>query len=367
MSNIVQLNNSTIVTGATALNQYLVCKTRYKQIGIPVYQFQYSNPPIDFVNPDTELTIDETTLYDYSSATITPYNAAIAVTINGENYGIPIYTVEQNDDITPAITFHETTTVSDLTARNEYVVAILDNEPYGIPLVNYSSLYPFTSTMAMSAIGINTVITSMKASISIECNPFSDYTLPDSFSRRRDFVHFLPLEKGEDSIYNNFSRGAKRSLNKADEKGVVVRRIQAQEELKSYFKVYRSTLQRWGDATRVTFPEKIFSTLFHGGGDAVKFWVAEKETTVIAVLTLVYWNRMVHGFHAAALKEYFDCCPNNILHMEAIRDAIKNNYRFYDFGASGGMEGVIRFKESMGAEKREFIAGHWKSRRVKRG
>lgn len=215
---------------------------------------------------------------------------------------------------------------------------------------------------------INNFITSMRASISIECNPFAEgYTLPDSFSRKRDFVHFIPLEKGEDSIYKNLSRGAKRSLNRADEQGVVVRRIQAQEELKSYFEVYRSTLKRWGDATRVTFPEKIFNTMFHKGGDAVKIWVAEKESKVIAVLTLVYWNRMVHGFHAAALKEYFDCCPNNILHMEAIRDAIKNNYRYYDFGASGEMEGVIRFKESMGAEKREFLKGHWKSRRAKKG
>ncbi len=214
---------------------------------------------------------------------------------------------------------------------------------------------------------INHFITSMKASISIECNPFSDCTLPASFSRKRDFVHCISLEKGEDAIYKNFSRGAKRSLNRADEKGVLVRRIQTQEELKSYFKVYRATLKRWGDDTRVTYPETIFKTMFHNGGDAVKIWVAEKEDKVIAVLTLVYWNGMVHGFHAAALKEYFDCCPNNILHMEAIRDAIKNNYRYYDFGASGGMEGVIRFKESMGAEKREFLKGHWKSRRAKKG
>ena len=207
-------------------------------------------------------------------------------------------------------------------------------------------------------------ITSIKASIAIECNPFAAYTLPDPFSRKRDFVHFIALEKGEDSVYKKLSRGAKRSLNRADEKGVVVRRIKTQDELKSYFKVYRSNLKRWGDATRVTFPEKIFKTMFHNGGDAVKIWAAEKENKVIAVLTLVYWNGMVHGFHAAALKEYFDCCPNNILHMVAIRDAIKNNYRYYDFGASGEMEGVIRFKESMGAERREFTAGHWKFRRA---
>lgn len=158
MSNVIEIKNSTIVTGATASNKYLVCKTKYKQIGIPVYEFQYSTPPIDFVNPDTELVIEDTTLYDYNSATIQPYNAAIAVEINGENYGIPIYTIEQSQNVAEAITFHNTTTVSDLTARGEYLVAILDNTPYGIPLVDYSSRYPFTSSMPMSAIGVDTVI-----------------------------------------------------------------------------------------------------------------------------------------------------------------------------------------------------------------
>ena len=78
-------------------------------------------------------------------------------------------------------------------------------------------------------------ITSIKASIAIECNPFADYTLPDSFSRKRDFVHFIALEKGEDFVCKKLSRGAKRSLKRANEKGVVVRRIQAEKELKSYF------------------------------------------------------------------------------------------------------------------------------------
>jgi hypothetical protein len=209
-------------------------------------------------------------------------------------------------------------------------------------------------------------VTSLKASISIECNPFAEYTLPDYFFRKKEFVHFISLEKGEDSIYKEFSRGAKRSLNRAHERGVVVRRIERENELQSYFEVYKSTLKRWGDATRVTFPEKIFVTLFNNAGDAAKIWIAEKEGKVIGVLTLVYWNGKVHGFHAAALKEYFDCCPNNLLHMEAIRDAIKHNHRYYDFGASGGMEGVIQFKESMGAKRREYVAGHWKYRPTKR-
>ena len=44
----------------------------------------------------------------------------------------------------------------------------------------------------------------------------------------------------------------------------------------------------------------------------------------------------------------------------------EKGYRFYDFGPSGGQDGVVRFKKAFGAEKREFVSGHWKHRWIRR-
>jgi len=209
-------------------------------------------------------------------------------------------------------------------------------------------------------------ITSMKASVSIESNPLYEYTLPDCFSRKRDFIHFIPLDKGEKYIYKHFSKGAKSSLSKAKRKGIIVRTIQKEEELLAYFEIYRDTLKRWGNATRVTYPEELFLNIFKSAGNAAKIWVAEKDGKIIAVVTIFYWNQIVNWFHGAALQDYFDCCPNNILQMEIMKDAIKRNYHYYDLGPSGGIDGVIKFKESFGAEKRELMVGHWKYRWKKR-
>jgi hypothetical protein len=201
-----------------------------------------------------------------------------------------------------------------------------------------------------------------KASISIDCNPFSDYTLPDFFQKKKDFVHVISLDGDEEAIYKTFSRNAKRGLKQALKQGVIVRTARSESDITAYYTIYRDALRRWGDSAQHVYPEALFINLFQQGGSGVKMWIAEKEEKIIAMITMLYLNRIVTGWHGVALEKYFDCCPNNILHMEIIRDAFKNNYRYYDFGPSGGLEGVISFKESFGTERRSFDSGHWKKR-----
>jgi len=205
-------------------------------------------------------------------------------------------------------------------------------------------------------------VTSSKASISIDCNPFSDYTLPDFFQKKKDFAHVISLDRDEDAIYKTFSRKAKRGLKQAIKMGVTVRAARTESDICAYYTIYQDALRRWGDSAQHEFPEKLFVNMFKDAGDGAKIWIAEKDGKIIAAFTMLYLNRVVTGWHGVALEKYFDCCPNNILHMEIIRDALKNNYSYYDFGPSGGLEGVISFKESFGTERRSFDSGHWKKR-----
>jgi hypothetical protein len=203
---------------------------------------------------------------------------------------------------------------------------------------------------------------SLKANISIMGNPFSDYKLPMSFNCKEDFTDVIALDKGEEYIFQRLSRNARKSIRRAIKREVTVRTIQTEEEIKGYYEVYRDTINRWGDATKYIYPQEIFLNIFRDAGDALKIWVAEKNGKMIAVLTVFYWNNLVTPFHTASLKDYFDCCPNNILHMEVIKDAINKNYRYYDFGPSGGEDGVVQFKKSFRAEKLFLVSGYWKPR-----
>jgi hypothetical protein len=206
---------------------------------------------------------------------------------------------------------------------------------------------------------------SLHASLSIDGNPFSSYTVPDTFNKRKDFTQVFTLGS-EDELVGRLSRGAKSNLNQARKKGVSIRTAQNEEDVRAYYMIYQDTLKRWGEATLLVYPEKLFMNIFSKQGDSVKIWLAEIDQTIIAGAVIFYWNQVVSYWHGAALKDYLDCYPNNLLHMEIIKDACHKDFRYYDFGPSGGQDGVVRFKKSFGAEKREFLSGHRKYRWLKR-
>ena len=203
---------------------------------------------------------------------------------------------------------------------------------------------------------------SLKSSISVDGNPFSHYSIPETFTLKKDFTHVFTLNTTEEDLYKRLSRGAKSNLNQAQKKGVSIRTARSEQDVCAYFGIYQNTLKRWGEATLFTYPEELFQNIFKRGGDAAKLWLAEKDGSIIAGAIIFYWNRVVSYWHGASLKDYFDFYPNNLLHMEIIKDALDKGYSYYDFGPSGGQQGVIRFKQSFGAEQYDFLSGHWKYR-----
>ena len=202
----------------------------------------------------------------------------------------------------------------------------------------------------------------LKASISIDSNPFSGYTLPDSFIVKDDFTHIFPLNQPEENLLQSLSRGAKSNLNQAIKKGVTVRTAETENDIASYYSMYQDTLKRWGEATLFSYSEDLFFTIFKDAGDRAQFWLAEIDGKIIAGVLIFYWNKVVSYWHGASLKDYFSYYPNNMLHMEIAKDAAKKNYSYYDFGPSGGQQGVVRFKESFGTVRHSFDSGHWKKK-----
>jgi hypothetical protein len=226
----------------------------------------------------------------------------------------------------------------------------------------YGGIIAEDKLSAIEQAAIYEYLLSLKASISVDGNPFSQYTIPETFTLKKDFTHVFALDTTEEDALQRLSRGAKSNLNQARKKGVSVRIARSEEDVLQYFNIYQDTLKRWGDATLFAYPQELLLAIYRHGEDAAKLWIAEKDGTIIAGAIIFYWNQVVSYWHGASLQDYFDCYPNNLLHITIIGDALHKGYRFYDFGPSGGQQGVARFKQSFGAEKYDFLSGHWKYR-----
>lgn len=205
-----------------------------------------------------------------------------------------------------------------------------------------------------------------KASIFVDCNPFSQYKLPSVFKKKKSFTQVFMLDRSIDEVCRALNRGAKSNLKQAQKKGVTVRTASSEHDIAVYFSMYQDAIKRWGAAAIYIFPEELFYNIFKilkKAGDEVKLWLAEKDGTIIAGAVVFYCNQIVSYWHGASLQQYFNCYPNNLLHVEIIKDAITRQYRYYDLGKSGGQEGVVKFKKSLGAKELSCITGHWKYRR----
>lgn len=146
--------SSTLVTGVTSTIDFLCVNINNKNVGIPLFQFSYSQPDIDFIDLiKLDFKVSDATLMQNG----TSYGAGLATFVNTSACAFPIYKLD-NTTVLNEIRVSTPTIVSQLTSWGQYVAVEVNNKAYGIPLFNYSTEFPFTTTAPMSSIKVNTKI-----------------------------------------------------------------------------------------------------------------------------------------------------------------------------------------------------------------
>lgn len=156
MANILNIQNSTIVTGVTSNgNPFLVAEVNNKQIGIPIFKFDYSTPDIDLVELiKTDFIIKNATIIQQA----TGYGVGMAFTVNNSAFAFPIYKIDQNKDNFINLKINEPTIVNYLTYSDGYVVANINGNNYGIPLCDFEGEFMGDELAPASAINVKTTL-----------------------------------------------------------------------------------------------------------------------------------------------------------------------------------------------------------------
>jgi len=198
--------------------------------------------------------------------------------------------------------------------------------------------------------------TTCVTSICFNPDPLSDPATgyPSGGAVTPTYTHILPLEKGFDHIWQNeFSSKVRNQVRKAEKSGVEIYVDSSMEGFKRYYAIYTESSKRWGK-DKPDYPFKLFEALSRVDHRYVRLWMARAEGEVIAGALNFYYGDNVFYWGGAMLKEYSKYCPNNLLLKTAILDACREGYRYYNFGASGSLEGVRKFKESFGAKRVDY-------------
>ncbi|MGE0453014.1 MAG: GNAT family N-acetyltransferase [Vicinamibacteria bacterium] len=169
---------------------------------------------------------------------------------------------------------------------------------------------------------------------------------------RASSTHVLDLTPGFEALWQRrFSGKNRNACRKAEKHGVTVTRQASPEGAELYYDLYVRATRAWGYA-KAPYPKALFQAL--AASAHVEFWLAVRQNAVISGAILLLGSEDALYWSGAMDRECADISPSNLVLRVAIESACRRGLRSMDFGASEGLPGVQRFKESFGATPRPF-------------
>lgn len=166
-----------------------------------------------------------------------------------------------------------------------------------------------------------------------------------------DFTHLLDLKSLDPSnVLRRWRKGHKADAKKALREGVLVSTKNDDNVLQDYYAAYLDSLRRWGRAA-ARYDLELFRKLLALPQAYVKLWQAFYKERLIYGCLCFYFGKHVVYWHGAGLSEFFSLGAVHLLQWRIIEDAMVNGFRYYDFNPSGGIDGVVHFKEGFGTDK----------------
>lgn len=164
----------------------------------------------------------------------------------------------------------------------------------------------------------------------------------------------LDLTPGWDRIWSEAFSGKNRtSCRKAEKEGVVTRHDADGAHASDYWRLYAEAAAGWGYETP-PYPRALVEGLARSSN--AELWMAFVGERPAAGALLLAGSHDLFYWSGAMDRELGGLYPANAVLRHAIEAACAHGYETFDFGASAGLDGVRRFKESFGAEPRPVFA-----------
>lgn len=220
-----------------------------------------------------------------------------------------------------------------------------------VPFHNYGGLF---SDKEISEGRVREILKALKGITTrsvVLCPPsFSKVKYPEENKSDKYSTHILDLTPGFEAIWSGYAD--RDQARKARKEGITIRTGETVADYEIYYRMYLDSAKRWG--LNDPQPFKLYENICNIAHDKIKLWFAQCGEKDIAGIILGYFNETVIYWGGAFFYEYGKIRPNNLLMIEAIRDACKKGYKQFDFLPSAGIAGVERFKENFGAIKFEY-------------
>lgn len=159
---------------------------------------------------------------------------------------------------------------------------------------------------------------------------------------------------GFDDVLSRIRGVTRRMAGQAERRGVTCARSNATpDDLNDYFEILREASIGWG-LPRPPISLELLRAVFARGGNDAELWFASAEGRRIAGGVVLYGREELFFWSAAMRRADSAFRPSNALNLRLIKAACDRGVRWYNLGASEGLDGVARFKHDLGAQGIEY-------------
>jgi lipid II:glycine glycyltransferase (peptidoglycan interpeptide bridge formation enzyme) len=248
---------------------------------------------------------------------------------------------------------------------NDVLIPMMESKKYGFYYYNsmpqgYGGIF---STSDISSEILKKILKDIVGGrclfLNLSLPPFFSFAIQkDSNIRQVDwewnYTHVLSLEKGFDYLWKNkFEKNTRTAIRKAERSGFEILKCDSLDMVRECYKLYAESSIRWG-YKKPPLPIELFENIYKFGRPHVRLKLAFKDGNLIAGWGDHYYGKNVFAWISVYLKGYERYNPVNLLVKDSIEQACNEGCKYYNFGASGNLEGVRKFKESFGAERVEL-------------
>lgn len=174
------------------------------------------------------------------------------------------------------------------------------------------------------------------------------------FTQPKDTL-ILNLLQSEDDIFKNMKQKTRYNIRLAEKKNIRITRSNNPDEIETFYKLLLKTCDR--DQFR-PHPKEHYQNIINilGPKNIAYIYHAVYQDKIIASMIVTFFGHIATYLHGASSNKYRNLMPTYAIQWQAIKDAIKHECRFYDFGGiappnspeNHPWQGITRFKSGFG-------------------
>jgi lipid II:glycine glycyltransferase (peptidoglycan interpeptide bridge formation enzyme) len=171
----------------------------------------------------------------------------------------------------------------------------------------------------------------------------------------------LNISKTEKELLAGMKQKTRYNIHLAEKKKLVVRTSSDLEDVEIFFDLAQETAKRNGINTH---PKNYYIKMMESLSEhnIIVLYLADYQGKTIAANLMIYYGDTVTYLHGGSNSDFRHLMAPYLLHWEAIKDARKEGYRFYDFGGVSDESdtghkwaGISRFKRGFGGRQLDSV------------